>query len=101
MFKNLMSKSHASSKSELAACPMCKRIPSVEFKDVEPQADPWFSGKTIYFIKCECGLAFFNGAFHEGFLNPSEAKKAWNAPLVNSTHAEKSASTVRDVAKSD
>lgn len=87
MFKKLMAKS-AENKNGLSKCPRCSRTPTIEYRDVEPQADPWFSGKTIFFVECECGLALFNGKLHEGFQNPSAAADAWNKPSLNANSAD-------------
>ena len=66
--------------SDLKPCPFCGQIPEFVYEDVEPQNDHWYSGKKEHFLKCHCGLALFDGSFHDGFGNlPEEAAKKWNA----------------------
>lgn len=64
-------------KTKLKPC-FCGRVPKIETRDVEPQEDRFFSGKVIMFVLCECGQCLFDGAFHEGFVDESEAITAWN-----------------------
>jgi hypothetical protein len=67
----------------LVRCPFSGHTPEVVRKDVNPQGDPWFSGKTIYFVECQCGVALFNGKLHEGFDDPRAAADTWNSRLAN------------------
>lgn len=65
------------SNKKLKPC-FCGRTPEIVTRDVEPQEDRFFSGKTIMFVLCECGQCLFDGAFHEGFSDEEDAANAWN-----------------------
>ena len=67
---------------ELKPCPLCGAIPEIVTRDVEPQSDPWYSGRDELFVLCKCGLCLFDGYFREGFgtgdYGISAASVAWN-----------------------
>mgnify|MGYP001616494113 CR=1 FL=1 len=68
--------------TDLKPCPHCGTIPEITTRDLEPQNDGWYSGRTETFVLCKCGLCLFDGYFHEGFgdgeYGRNAAIEAWN-----------------------
>lgn len=60
---------------------LCGKVPVVVRQDVEPQGDPWYSGRTEIFVLCDCGLCLFDQYFHEGFGSADAAAEVWNRKM--------------------
>lgn len=70
--------------AKLKPCPFCGGEAQIVTRDVEPQGDPWYGGKSETFPECtNCGAVKFNDFWHDGFweedkTKPVNAIKAWN-----------------------
>lgn len=78
---------------KLLPCPFCGGEAHVVIRDVEPQSDPYYRGKTEEFAECKkCGCTLFDQAFHEGFENRTSAITAWNRRTPTAPQPEPSMS---------
>jgi Lar family restriction alleviation protein len=64
----------------LKPCPFCgSGNVRVHKRDVEPQGDPWYGSKIERVVECtDCSATLFDGYWHDGFSNESDAIAAWN-----------------------